>query len=134
MKPLSLTISIISMILNTFIFAKETHASPIKTLNVTGQELQFRNTSDLKSPTLISKYNDFLSNDLDLKLNPVKIKHSSYQIKMEKSTSETSNTEFKNNFKDTFKDTSSTFISNYGPVTRAPDESTKHCKTKACFE
>ena len=42
--------------------------------------------------------------------------------------------ERKSEFKDTFKDSSSTFTSNYGPVTRAPDESLKHCNTKACFD
>ena len=85
--------------------------------------------------TINSKDNELINNDLGLQLNPVKIKNSSYKSKIIQSTSKTSNTKFTNSeFKDTFKDSSSTFTSNYGPVTRAPDESLKYCTAKACFE
>ena len=139
MKPVSLTISIISVLINTFWFAENSQASPISITqinNVTGQE-QYHHISkrELTAPTINSKDNELINNDLGLQLNPVKIKNSSYKSKIIQSTSKTSNTKFTNSeFKDTFKDSSSTFTSNYGPVSRAPDESLKHCTTKACFE
>ena len=139
MKPLSLTISIISVLINTFWFAKDSQASPtnnIQTVNINGQALnQHISKREVKVPTVNSKDNEFINNDLVLRLNPVNLKNSSYKSKIIQSTSETSNSKFnKSEFKDTFKDSSSTFTSNYGPVTRAPDESLKYCTTKACYE
>ena len=139
MKPLTLTLSIFSLIINTFCFVKDSQASPksnTQIVNVNGQEL-YKHISkrELKAPTVNSKDSEFINNDLGLRLNPVNLKNSSYKSKIIQSTTETSNSKFnKSEFKDTFKDSSSTFTSNYGPVTRAPDESLKHCNTKACFE
>ena len=131
MKKISLTISLFSVIFNTFLFAKDAQAKPPVT-NVTGQELLSLTKSDLKSPTLITNQNEFLNN---IQLNTVNIKHPTYQNKITKLTSEKSNTNFlESEFKTTFKDVSSTFTSNYGPVTRAPDESLKHCTAKACLD
>ena len=136
MKPVSLTISIISVLINTFWFVEDSQASPknlIQLNNVTGQEEYHRISKlDLTAPTINSKDKELINNDLGLQLNPVKIKNSSYKGKIIQSTSNTKFT--KSEFKDTFKDSSSTFTSNYGPVSRAPDESLKHCTTKACFE
>ena len=135
MKQFSLTISLVSVIFNSFLIAKDSQASPTKLTNTTGQELHQITKTDLKAPILISKQNDFLKNDIDIQLNSVKIKHPTYQNKITKVTSDTSNTIFiKSEFKNTFKDVSSTFTSNYGPVSRAPDESLKHCTSKACLE
>ena len=139
MKPLTLTISIISVLINTFWFSGDSHASPknnTKIVNVTTQELyQHISKKELKAPIVNSRDNDFTKNDLGLQLNPVNIKNHSYKSKIMQATTKISNTNFtKSEFKDTFKDSSSTFTSNYGPVTRAPDESLKHCNTKACFE
>ena len=142
MKPLSLTISIISILINTFWLGKASQASPsniaqIVNINGNGQELlQQINKSEVKAPKLISKDNDFLTNDLVRQLNTVNIKNTAYEAtKKIQSESKTSNIKFvKSEFKNSFKDSSSTFTSNYGPVTRAPDESLKYCTTKACFE
>jgi len=139
MKPLSLTISIISVLINTFWFSENSQASPksnTQIVNVAIQNpLQYMNKKEVKAPTINSKDNDFINNDLGLQLNPVNIKNHSYKSKIMQATTKTSNTKFtKSEFKDTFKDSSSTFTSNYGPVTRAPDESLKYCTTKACFE
>ena len=139
MKPLSLTISIISVLINTFWFSEGSQASPksnTQIVNVAIQNpLQYMNKKEVKAPTMNSKDNDFINNDLGLQLNPVNIKNSSYKAKTIQVTTKTAGTKFtKSEFKDTFKDSSSTFTSNYGPVTRAPDESLKHCTTKACFE
>ena len=136
MKPISMAISIISVLINTFWFVEDSQASPknlIQLNNVTGQEEYHRiSMRDLTAPTINSKDKELINNDLGLQLNPVKIKNSSYKGKIIQSTSNTKFT--KSEFKDTFKDSSSTFTSNYGPVSRAPDESLKHCTTKACFE
>ena len=140
MKPITLTISMISVLINTFWFVKDSQATPnnnSQIANINGQEfLHYLSKSDLKAPSLISKDNEFLSKDLEIKLNPVKIKNTAYEAtKKIQSESKTSNIKFvKSEFKNTFKDSSSSFTSNYGPVTRAPDESLQYCTTKACFE
>ena len=135
MKNFSLTISIASFILSPFLLANDSQASPPKIINVTGQEFHHLTKRDFKTPTSISKQNEFLTKDLGLQLNTNEIKKSTSQIKIAKASSETSNSKFvQTEFKNTFKDVGSTYTSNYGPVTRAPDESLKYCTSKACLE
>jgi len=131
MKKISVSISLLSVIFNTFLFAKQAQANPPIT-NVNGKDLLALTKSDLKSTTLITNQNDFLNN---IQLNSVNINHPTYQNKITKVTSEKSKTIlFESEFKTTFKDVSSSFTSNYGPVSRAPDESLKHCTAKACLD
>ena len=123
MKTNSLSIFLLSVVLNTCYFTQNSLANQINNINLEkASNLQGFNRYISKPKNLMSKSND---------LEAIKFKNLSYSNKVLKTNSKSlfSNSDFNN----TFKDTSSSFTSNYGPVKRS-SESTKHCSSKACFE